>query len=166
MTDQELEAMYARIRMFKRESNMNERVLQRERDEALALSEARNVEMERALRQSRDNSEIALEWQRRYELETIFCKRGMNERDKAKSVLREANAKIAAVRNHTVFHESLADECERGNGGEYAVGRAEGIRDYAQAIHAALSEGESAPTLASALQEARAFHESHPSKSA
>ena len=68
MTDQELKAMYARIRMFKRESNMNERVLQRERDEALALSEARNVEMERALRPSRDNSEIALEWQRRYEL--------------------------------------------------------------------------------------------------
>ena len=121
MTDQELEAMYARIRMFKRESNMNERdteaqdtlknlnsilthdfnkmlqrnaVLQRERDEALALSEARNVEMERALKQSRENNEVALEWQRRYELETIICERVMAERDKAESALREAIAKI------------------------------------------------------------------------
>ena len=62
--------------------------------EANALSEARNVEMERALKQSRENNEVALEWQRRYELETIICERVMAERDKAESALREAIAKI------------------------------------------------------------------------
>ena len=39
----------------------------------------------------------------------------------------------------------------------------EAIHESLRDIHA---EGESAPTLASALQEARAIHESHPSKSA
>ena len=62
--------------------------------EANALSQARNVEMERALKQSRENNEVALEWQRRYELETIICERVMAERDKAESALREAIAKI------------------------------------------------------------------------
>ena len=56
------------------------------------------------------------------------------------AALRQANATIAVVRMHTAFHESLADECERGNGGEYAVGRAEGIRDYARDINAALAK--------------------------
>ena len=64
--------------------------------EANALSEARNVEMERALKQSCNNNKLALEWQRRYEWETITCERVMAERDKAESALREANAQIAA----------------------------------------------------------------------
>ena len=73
MTDQELKAMYARIRMFKRESNMNERVLQRERDEALA----------KILRL------IA-------RLETVEVQRNIavNANKRANAALREANAKI------------------------------------------------------------------------
>ena len=56
--------------------------------------------------------------------------------------LRKANAKIAVMRKYIAFHESLAEECERGNGGEYAVGRAEGIRDFARDINGALDRSE------------------------
>jgi len=87
MTEQELESISSRAIDYVRG-------IKAERDEARALSEARNVEMERALKQSRENNEVALEWQRRYELETIICERVMAERDKAESALREAIAKI------------------------------------------------------------------------
>jgi len=94
MTEEELDAIEARYRKFPVGASGNVPALIAALREANALSQARNVEMERALKQSRENNEVALEWQRRYELETIICERGMNERDEAKSVLREANAKI------------------------------------------------------------------------
>lgn len=62
------------------------------------------------------------------------------ERGEAQSALRKANAKISAVRKHTMFHELFAGECERGNGGEYAEGHAEGIRNYVRDITAAFNE--------------------------
>lgn len=91
--------------------------------ELQTLFEARNVAMEQALGLARENRTLMLEWQRRYELETVICARAFTERDEAQVALQKVNTLIESMRELALVTYSRNDAGR-------AVGFAESIQTY------------------------------------
>lgn len=91
--------------------------------ELQTLFEARNVAMEQALGLARENRTLMLEWQRRYELETVICARAFTEGDEA-----QVNTLIESMRELVALQKALVTY-SRNDAGR-AVGFAESIQTY------------------------------------